>query len=320
MAITDVRILRSLKISESKSDKGTIQLSATQDLLFIADSKDPAFNEILQDANVWPNLGNTTVPQIDDETTVKGVTLYVTSRELSYYKDNERAVVMTIRYDAKAPEDGATEQPQGTDAETWQKITATSQQITKPAIGWPSRGAMPPEGGNDEGRGAQNSAGDPVDGLEEDCAMVKLTYTNTQVTNPNFRNLQYYTNRCNNGEFLGGSDYTVRVVGWNAEYDQKNNVWSVSVEFLYNPDGWQIQYFDAGYNEVVYVNGESKRRAILDQRGNPVSKPVPLDGGGRAQDINALAPSDSTPAVAVTRELYPYKIADLSALFANCGI
>lgn len=316
MAITDVRILRSLKVSESKSDKGTVQLSATQDLLFIADTKDPAFNDVLDDDNTWTNLGGTKVPQLDDETVVKGVTLYVTSRELSYYKDNERAVVMTVRYDAKAPENGGPEQPQGTEAATWQKITVTSQQMTKPAIGWPSRGAMPAENGNDEGHGAQNSAGDPVDGLEEDCGMVKLTYTNTQVLNPVFSELQRYTNRCNDGAFLGGGDYTVRMVGWNAEYDQKNNVWAVSVEFLYNPDGWQIQYFDAGYNEII----DSDRRAILDKAGNPVSKPVPLNGSGQAQTINPSPSGDDRPTEPVTLELYPYKIADLSALFANCGI
>lgn len=316
MAISDVRILRSLKVSESKSDKGTVQLSATQDLLFISDTKDPAFNEVLEDTNTWANLGNTKVPQIDDETTVKGVTLYVTSRELSYYKDNERAVVMSVRYDAKAPEDTEPEKPQGTAPETWQKITVTSQQMTKPAIGWPTRGAMPAENGDGEGNGAQNSAGDPVDGLEEDCGMVKLTYTNTQVLNPVFSELQRYTNRCNDGAFLGGGDYTVRMLGWNAEYDQKNNVWSVSVEFLYNPDGWQIQYFDAGYNEII----SGDRRAILDKAGNPVSKPVPLNGQGQAQTINPSPTGDQKPTDPVTLELYPYKIADLSALFANCGI
>lgn len=316
MAITDVRILRSLKISESKSDKGTIQLSATQDLLFISDSKDPAFNEILTNSGTWPNLGNTAVPQIDDETVVKGVTLYVTGRELSYYKDNERAVVMTVRYDAKAPDTEGGEPPQGTDAETWRKITVTSQQMTRPAIGWPSRGAMPAENGVDEGHGAQNSAGDPVDGLEEDCAMVKLTYTNTQVINPNFLELARYTNRCNDGTFLGGGDYTVRMMGYSAEYDQKNNVWSVSVEFLYNPEGWQVKYFDAGYNEIVGGN----RRAILDKAGNPVSKPVPLNGSGQAQTIDPSPSGDDKPTQAVTLELFPYKIADMDALFGNCGI
>lgn len=316
MAIVDVRILRTLEITETKSDKLTIQLSATQDLLFIADAKDPAFNDILDDENTWPNLGNVKVPQLDDETVVKGITLYVTSRKLSYYKDNERAVVMTIRYDAKAEEETPPDPPQGTDPGTWQRITVSSQQMTKPAIGWPSRGAVPPENGNDEGDGAQNSAGDPVDGLEEDCALVKLTYTNTQVLNPGFSELQRYTNRCNDGAFLGGNDYTVRMTGWNAEYDQKNNVWAVSVEFLYNPDGWQIRYFDAGYNEIV--SGE--RRAILDKAGNPVSKPVPLDGSGSAASINGSATGDQKPTEPFTLELYPYKIAAMGNLFANCGI
>jgi hypothetical protein len=319
MAIIDVRILRSLKLSESKSDKDTIQLSATQELLFIADTKDPSFSSILENDDTWPNLGNEKAPQIDDEKTVKGVTLYVTSRELSYYKDNERAVVMTVKYDAKAPSDEG-EEPQGTDAETWQKITVTSQQMTMPAIGWPTRGAVPAEGFDAEGRGAQNSAGDPIDGLEEDRAMVKMTYTNTQVANPIFDRLQYFTNRCNEGDFLGGADYTVRVVGWNAEYDQKNNTWSVSVEFLYNPEGWQIEFFDVGYNEILLIDDVSQRRAILDVRGNPVSKPVPLNGGGRAQEINANASAENTPALAQTREMYPYKIANLSSLFALCGI
>jgi hypothetical protein len=315
MAITDVRILRSLKLSESKSDKDTIQLSATQDLLFIADSKDPPFNDILEDDNTWTNLGNAKVPQINDETVVKGVTLYVTSRELSYYKDNERAVVMTVKYDAKAPEDTESEKPQGTDPETWQKITVTSQQMTKPAVGWRTL-ALIPRQGNDEGHGAQNSAGDPVDGLEEDCAMVKLTYTNTQVRRPVFSELQRYLNRCNDAEFGGGTSYTVRMIGWNAEYDQKNNVWSVSVEFLYNPNGWQIQYFDAGYNQII----DGERVAITDKAGNPVSKPVPLNGLGQAQAINPSPTGNQQRINPKILELYPYKLANFDLLYDDCGI
>lgn len=315
MALTDARILRSLKISESKSDKKSVQISATQDLLILADTKDPSFNEILADTTVWPNLGGAALPQVDDETVVNGVTLYVTSRSLSYYKDNERAVVMEVRYDAK---DNADEQepPQGTDPETWQRITVASQQITKPAIGWPTIGAIPAENDAGEGHGAQNSAGDPVDGLEEEASMVKLTYTNTQVASPNFSELNRYTNRCNSAAFLGADAYHVRMIGWNAEYDQKNNVWSVSVEFLYAPDGWQIRYFDVGYNEIV----DGQRRAILDKAGNPVSKPVPLNGQGQAQTINPSPTGDEKPTAPQELELYPYKQADMSSLFANCGI
>ena len=317
MAIIDVRILRTLEVSESKADKQTIQLTGTQDLLFISDEKDPAFDSILDDESNWPNLGNAKVPQIDDEAVVKGVKVYVTSRKLSYYKDNERAVVMTIRYDAKAEEKEELPTPEQTDAETWQRITVASVPVTKPAVGWGTRALVPAENdAGDNGAGAQNSAGDPVDGLEEESSLVRYTYTNTQVLLPNFLELQRYTNRCNDGAFLGAEDYKVRMAGWSAEYDQKNNVWVVSVEFLYNPDGWQITYFDAGYNEIV----DGERRAILDKAGNPVSKPVPLNGVGGAEVINGSPSEGQKPVTPVTLELYPYKVANMGALFANCGI
>lgn len=312
--LLDARVLRSLQVTETKGDKGTIQLSATEDLLILSAGKDPSFSDILNDITVWANLGAKRLPQINDATVIKGVPLFVTSRELSYYKDNERCVVMKVRYDAKAEEQAEPPKPEDVDPETWQRITVTSQQVTKPAMGWTQFALIPDENAqNDEGKGAQNSAGDPVDGLEEEASHVKLTYTNTQVAFPNFRELQRYTNRCNDAQFLGGDRYTVRMAGWNAEYDQKNNVWSVSVEFLYNPDGWQIKFFDAGFNENI--NGV--RQAIVDKAGNPVSKPVPLDGDGKAK---ALPSGTGQVVEPVERELFPYKKANLSALFNNCGI
>jgi hypothetical protein len=154
---------------------------------------------------------------------------------------------------------------------------------------------------------ARNSAGDPVDGLEEESALVRLTYTNTQVLNPRFDQLLRYTNTCNNGEFLGGPEYSVRMTGWNGEYDQKNNVWTISIEFLYKPDLWELQYFDAGFNEVV--GGD--RKAILDKAGNPVGQPVPLDGNGGQLTIG------SDPLV---RYLYPYQKVNMAQIFSDCGI
>lgn len=317
MAITDARVLRSLQLSEKKGDKGSLQYSASEDLLVITSDKHPSFGDILDDQQTWTNLGNRRLPQVDDQVMLNGRRFYVTGRDLAYYKDNERAVQMTVRYDAKAAEgDEPPDPPQGTDPETWQRITVTSQQMTKPAIGWPTFGLVPGENEDGEGTGAQNSAGDPVDGLEEDVALVKLTYTNTQAVSPVFSELLRYTNRCNLHEFLGGPTYTVRMMGYSAEYDQKNNTWSVSVDFLYNPDGWQIKFYDAGFNENV--GGE--RRAILDQVGNPVSKPVPLNGAGQAVALDPSPSAGQVPADLVERELYPYKIADMAALFANCGI
>jgi hypothetical protein len=306
MAITDARILRSVKISESKSDKQTIQMSATEDYLIICSDKNPKFTDILDDQNTWPNLGGGKLPQINDEITLSGVKLYVTNREFSYYKDNERAVVMSVRYDAKAAQDGNPEQPDGTDAETWQKITIASQQVTKPAIGW-SNLADVPAFSNAGQLPARNSAGDPVDGLEEESALVRLTYTNTQVLSPRFDQLLRYTNTCNEGLFLGGPEYSVRMTGWSGEYDQKNNVWSISIEFVYKPDLWEIQYFDAGFNEVV--GGD--RKAILDKAGNPVGQPVPLDGNGGQLTIGG------DPLV---RYLYPYQKVSMAQIFTDCGI
>lgn len=314
MALIDARIKRTARLSETKDSKGIVQLSASQDFLVISDTANPSFASVLADTTSWSKLGGP-LPQVGDDATIGGKSMVCSSRDVSYAGKSDRVVLVSVRYSAR--EDPAEQSPpSGTDPETWQRITVTSQQMSKPAVGWPSRGAVPPENNNDEGDGAQNSAGDPVDGLEEDCALVKLTYTNTAVPNPSFEELQRYTNRCNNAVFLGGDDYTVRMVGWNAEYDQKNNVWAVSVEFLYNPDGWQIRYFDAGYNEII----DGERRAILDKAGNPVSKPVPLDGSGQAQTINGSPTGDEKPTDPVTLELYPYKIADMSALFANCGI
>jgi len=314
--IEDARVLYSLRVTESKGDKSTIQLSASEDYLIVCKDKNPSFWDVLADTTSWVNLGSKPLPQIDDKLFVSGKELYVTSRDLSYYKDNERSLVMSVRYDAKDEEAAEQPKPEGTDPETWQRITITSQQITKPAIGWPTIGAIPDENAAGEGSGAQNSAGDPVDGLEEESSMVKLTYTNTQVLSPNFTQLNRYTNRCNTNAFLGADSYHVRMIGWNAEYDQKNNVWSVSVEFLYAPDGWQIRYFDAGYNEII----SGQRRAILDKAGNPVSKPVPLNGQGQAQTINPSPTGDEKPTAPQELELYPYKLAEMSSLFANCGI
>lgn len=319
MALIDARILRTLKLTESKGEKQTVQISGTQDLLVLSDAKDPSFNDILADTTVWPNLGNTRLPQLDDSTIVNGVTLYVTSRALSYFEDNERAVVMTVRYDAKTEEGGQSDPPQPGDPDTWLRFTVQTQSMTKPADGWKSLG------GASEARPAnvdfaRNSAGDPVDGLEEDVAMVKLVYTNTQVTNPNWKRLNEYVNTCNDAVIdagpLAGPEYYVRCMGYNAEYDQRNNVWSVSVEFLYHPSGWAIEYYDVGFNELI----DNKRVAILDTRGNPVSKPVPLDGAGRAAAIDTSVTGDESPVPLTTLYLYPYRAVKLTNIFADCNI
>jgi hypothetical protein len=314
MAIIDARLLRSLTVSERLGDKNTTQLSATEDFLILTDTKNPNYGDILNNEQTYANLFGFRLPQIRDETTLGGIRFYVTSRELSPFKDNERAVKMTVRYDSKDPlDDEQPDPPNDNDPDSWQRITIQSQQITEPALGWDTRqdtiGKAQVGGGQ---KTAQNSAGDPIDGLEEDTAMTRLTYTNTQVLQPKFLKLQEYTNTCNDQPFLGGIEYTVRCVGWSGEYDQKNQVWSISVEFLYKPNDWSIEFYDVGFNEIV----NDKRQAILDVAGNPVSKPVPLDGNGSAAPFG----TGGEPPDLSIRYLFPYPSRDLNDIWADCGI
>jgi hypothetical protein len=314
MGIIDARVLRSLTVSEKLGDKQTKQFSASEDYLILADEKNPNFADVLNNDSNWPNLGGKSLPQLRDQVIFNGIRFYCNSRDVSYFKDNERAVKMTVRYDAKDEQDDEQpDPPDGTESDSWQRITIQSQQITEPALGWDTLNdtvGKPSVGGGQ--KTAQNSAGDPIDGLEEDTAMVRLTYTNTQVSNPSFERLQAYANTCNDQPFLGGIEYTVRCVGWNGEYDQKNQVWSISVEFLYKPNDWSIEFYDVGFNEIV--NG--KRQAILDVAGNPVSKPVPLDGNGSAAPFG----TGGEPPDLSIRYLFPYPSKDLNDIWADCRI
>ena len=317
MAIVDARILQSLTLSERKGDKGTKQYSATQEFLVLSDTKHPAFGDILENTQSFANLNGNSLPQVDDEVTEAGIRFFVTSRDLSYFKDNERAVKMTVRYDAKDEEgDEQPDPPDGTDPETWQRITIQTQQITKPAMGWPTLAAAIAAAAIDNDL-PRNSAGDPVDGIEEDTALVRMTYTNTQVTNPNFAKLNEYTNTCNDNEFLGGIAYTVRCTGWSGEYDQRNNVWQISVEFLYNPKDWSIEFYDVGFNELKEVEpgGFRARLAILDVRGNPVNQPVALNGNGQAEPI-----PNTGPVSLGLRYIFPYAAVNMNNLWNDCRV
>jgi hypothetical protein len=320
MAIIDARILRSLQLTETLSDKGDAQFTGSEDFLILSDTKDPSFADILDNQATWANLGNKRLPRLKDLIQVGGIDLYVNSRDLSHYKDNERAVVMSVRYVGK-PEGPGLPEPQLLTPEFFQRWSIQTTSVTEPALGWETlaeTNGKPQVGGGQ--KTAQNSAGDPVDGLEEDTSLLRMTYTNTRVLAPNFDALDGYVNTCNIGFFNiapGGNkaDYTVRCVGYNADFDAKNQVWSVSVEFLYKPNNWSIEYYDIGFNQIV--NG--KRQAILDNAGNPVSKPVPLNGNGQVEPFSGTG-NDEPPELRI-RYLYPYpsEIMDTS-FFTEAGI
>jgi hypothetical protein len=128
-----------------------------------------------------------------------------------------------------------------------------------------------------------NSAGDPVDGLEEEASLAVLKYTNEYNPNPALYRIWHWLNSCNDTEFLGAPPYTLRVTGFSAEFDDKTMLWKTALEITFNPKGWEIAFYDAGFNEIVADGPSLVRKAILDINGNPVSQPVPLNGlGGQA--------------------------------------
>jgi hypothetical protein len=300
MAISTVRQLRSFQFTETKSEKGSIQCAGSVELLVICNST-PNFGAIKDDKTSWPEFYNRKIPQINDEEDVGGIIFYVTGRDFEYYDDeNEFCVKVTVKYDSKPVTDN--DEPDKTDEErTWLKISVQSLQERRPAS--ESNQANP----NVPIKPPLNSAGDPVDGLEEETALLRLTFTNTNVIAPNFPLLFTYLNTCNQIAFLGAAPYTLRVTGYGADFDQKNQVWSVSVEFTYNPDDWKIRYYDVGYHEIV--NGE--RLAIMDKGGNPVSKPVPLDNDGTAKDVG------QDPDILTIK---PYDEVDHNIMLRACGL
>jgi hypothetical protein len=275
--------------------------------LLVKCDAEPDFNEIVNDTNTWPTFYNRTIPQINDLEFVGNIPFYVTSRKFSYYKgeDQNRAALIKIEYDNKREEQDD-QDPQDTDAETWKKITVTTEQQSCPLSDEGEDGTL-------GGKPARNSAGDPVDGLEENRCLVKLTYTNTQVSNPNFQALLGYVNTTNDGDFLGGARRTVLCQGYNADYDDKRQLWTVSVEWLYDPKGHKVEFYDVGFNELV----NNQRRAILDIAGNPVSKPVPLQSGVAVSPAQLASNPDD---YMFTRTAYPYKEKTMANIFAEAGI
>ena len=309
MAIVSVHQLRSFEYSESKGSKGSVDMKGSVDFIAKFDGE-VDFNLLVEDQTVWSSLGNRTIPLINDLELIGGIPFYVTSRKFSYYKgdEQERAAKITVEYDNKKEDPDPPEDPQDTDAETWKRITITTEQQQIPLTDQGVDGEY-----NASPKPAFNSAGDPVDGLTENRCLEKLTYTNTQVANPNFQALLSYVNTTNDGPFLGGARRTVLCQGFSGDYDDKRQLWNISVEWLYDPKGHAVTFYDVGFNELV--GGE--RRAILDVRNNPVSKPVPLNAGlAVAPSLLAANPRDYL----FTRTAYPYEEKTMSNIFSEGGI
>lgn len=275
MAFYDVVILHEDAYEESKSgkDRGTFTIKRT--LLAKSDTPNPSFVAIGTSTAGWAGLGGEPVDQLNTLRSFDGIVARCSSRSFSWFEGTESGVKIELTYEGLSPyentESGGSEQPRELESQTWRRITISTSNVSVPAS-------------DEDGRGFTNSAGDPVDGLEEDTALAVLKYTNEYNPNPALHRVWYWLNTCNYDPYLGAEEYTLRVTGFSAEFDDKTMLWKTSLELTYNPKSWVIKYYDAGYNEIVDDGaGGYERKAILDKNGNPVSQPVPLNGmGGQA--------------------------------------
>lgn len=276
MAFYDVVVLHEDAFEELKSgkDRGTFTIS--RQLLAKSDTPNPSFVIIGTSTATWPGLGGEAIDQLNALRNFDGIVARCSSRKFSWLSGTENGVLIDLKYEGLSPyentDGGGSEQPRELESETWRRISISTSQITQPA--------SDPE----TGRGFTNSAGDPVDGLEEETSLAVLRYTNEFNPNPALHRIWYWLNTCNSNVFLGAEEYTLRVTGFSAEFDDKSMLWKTAIELTYNPKSWVIKYYDAGFNELVSDGaGGYNRKAILDTAGNPVSQPVPLNGmGGQA--------------------------------------
>jgi len=275
MAFYDVIVLYEDAFEESKggNDRATFTVSRT--LLAKSDTPNPSFVVIGNSTATWPGLGGEQIDQINSLRNFDGIVARCASRKFSWFGGTENAVQIDLTYEGLSPyennDGGGSQQPKELQSETWRRISISTSQVSIPAT-------------NDNGEPFCNSAGDPVDGLEEETSLAVLKYTNEFNPNPALHRIWDYLNTCNSKPYLGADAYTLRVTGFSAEFDDQAMFWKTSLEISYNPKTWGISYYDAGFNEIIDDGaGNYERKAILDKNGNPVSQPVPLNGqGGQA--------------------------------------
>lgn len=164
-----------------------------------------------------------------------------------------------------------------------------------------------------------NSAGDPLEGLEAEQAQFHLTKTEYYAEHGTWLSMaRDYTNAINDGAWNGGGPGTWKCQGCSAKLnidrqgpDNSARIyWEITWDFAFNADEWRCWPLDIGFNQLVDEegnpievegltggyegggggsggdggggpcgDGQLGRRAILGQDGKPVRQPVALEKG-----------------------------------------
>ena len=314
--VVEVDQLHDTTVTETMTDKGDIEWTAKESYLVKLDARNSNFVAVADSG---------LVPQVGDRGSFGSYRLRVHTRTFSYYKNNPTMCHVDVQYVGKQGNKEETENEKNNekkpddDAEdptSWQKMTITTEQRQTLLTDHGVEGTLGEKNrdGTTQGVPATNTATDPIDGLTEDRALVKMVYADAQVAAPNFKALLSYVNKINSDiKFLGGDERTIRCMGFSAEYDQLAFVWSVSLEFLYDPKEHMVPCYNAGFNELV----GGKRKAIMTDDGlAPVSKPVMLKQNGEVMPIADAADPNNL----ILLKFYPYQIKEFKNIWDDCGL
>lgn len=166
--------------------------------------------------------------------------------------------------------------PEDREAMPWNradKFTFSGSVTTAPAIVHYNNGFSSP-------KLIVNTAGDPLEGAERECAEWRISISGNRQTFP-YSMAMAYINTVNSDSWSGFAPGTLKCqsISGQREVEQVNNAevpyWQVSVELAYRPEGWALKLWDVGYNEIK----SGQRQKILDKLKEPVSAPVALSNG-----------------------------------------
>lgn len=134
--------------------------------------------------------------------------------------------------------------------------------------------------GNNNPKLIVNSAGDPLEGLSKEQAEWTVAIRGNRQTF-NKAQARQYLNAVNSDTYEDCPPGTVKCqrLAGEQEIEQVDGeevlYWSVNTVLAYREEGWPIQTWDVGFNEIV----GGQRKKILDAAGEPVSQPVALSNG-----------------------------------------
>lgn len=154
--------------------------------------------------------------------------------------------------------------------------------------------------------------GDPVrlsNGLRPNPPLLVTRYMpvhRATVALPNYPSswMTSYAGRVNSDSYLGCAAGTLmcRIPTIKPKDSNGIHYYLATVEFLYDPRGWQPRLLNAGYMAFtgVIVNSQQELKHITDSHGQDVTEPWPLDADGYALDNDDVLAGNNFTFTSVT--------------------